>query len=190
MFLNSSEIGALVASGVISIRPFGAHHLRPASHVLHLSNRFRSWKQSDTPIDIYSPDVDESQLSEIEENDSITIAPGEFVLSSTFEKVGLSDDYAGDIANLSHLARMGVSVFLGASWISPGFGITTPTEITLEIVNHNPSPVTLRSHMPVCHLRVIRINHSDDSPPSRHVYEGRDPLAAPLFYDELHDTAE
>lgn len=120
--------------------------------------------------------------------------PGEFALACTTEAIGIPHDRFGVISTLSHIARFGLSVHGGANFVNPSFGLNKPTRLTLELCNHNPSPVTLTAGMPIAHLRVGRLDNEAAFMSSHvSVYEGTDPVTAPRFFEEwqhLFDVAK
>lgn len=181
--LNRSELCSEIAVRRLTIEPFDPVRLRPASYVLSLGRRFRRWRSSATPINIWSPDAAEQHLLEPEEAEELTIGSGGFLLACTREKIGISDSNFAVISPLSHVARFGLGIHCGADYVNPGFGQLNPTSLTLELFNHNPSPITLTAGMPIAHLRVGCIEHSHVRTAS--FYEGRDPLIAPRFYEEM-----
>lgn len=181
--LNRSELCIEIEERRLAIEPFDLVRLRPASYVLSLGRRFRRWRGSTAPIHIWSPDAAEHHLAEPKEAEELIIEPGEFLLACTREKIGISDSNFALISPLSHVARFGLGIHCGADYVNPGFGRSNPTSLTLELFNHNPSPIALTAGMPIAHLRVGCIKHGHVQTAS--IYEGRDPLAAPRFYEEM-----
>ena len=82
------------------------------------------------------------------------IGPGEFLLAHSMEALALPPDLAGEISPLSHVARFGLGIHLGANWINPGFGSSRPTQLALELVNNNSTALILQTGMPIAHLRL------------------------------------
>ncbi|KDA02483.1 dCTP deaminase [Hyphomonas oceanitis] len=183
MFLAASEITEHIATGRVIISPYQPDLVRGASVILTLGNRFRKWKRDDKPIDIFSKGAADPFLEDPFEACEFVLCPGDFVLASTAERVGLPHEIAGQLSALSHVARFGLSVVSGACFVGPGFGSSAPTALTLELVNHNPSPLRLFAGLPIAHLRLSRISGDIGlAPPS--IYNGQDPLIAPAFYEE------
>ncbi len=181
--LNRLELQTEVQAGRLAIQPFELTHLRPASYVLCLGRRFRRWRGGDRPIRLWSARAADDFLQEPIECDEIAIKAGEFILACTAECVGLPMDRWAALSPLSHVARFGLGVHCGADFVNPGFGAATPTALTLELYNHNPSPLSIQAGMPIAHLRVSRVEGSDTTATS--IYERVDPLTAPRFFEEM-----
>ena len=194
MYFSRESLIAHRSDGALSIEPFQAASLRSASYVLHLSGWTRRWRPSSEAISVSDPVSESAHMREREFADVLQIDPGEFVLGRSIERVGISSHVAGVLSPLSHVARFGLSVTCGADWVSPGFGATTPTPITFELLNNGPSPLLLRRGIGVCHLRIAplagsarpRIGETAASP-----YDGGDGLSAPhLEIEPLLDWDE
>lgn len=185
MFLSASEIQDLVASGELLIEPFSPENLKPASYVLTLSNRWRKWSASSEPIDLTMPVDAKKLLTPISTSEEYVLLNTEFCLAATIEQLSLPPHLIGIVAPLSHISRWGLSVNLGSLIVSPQFGATTPTSLTLELVSHNPSPLKLRKCLPICHLAFVRVTPASDSRPlDRSIYEGRKTPLGPLLSEE------
>ena len=182
--LPRAIITELVASGTIGIEPFCEVQLKVASYVLRLGRRLRRWLPGDVPVRMWSPAAAAAALAAPEEVDVIALEPGEFALGCTLERISLPAHLAGQISPLSHVARFGLGVTCGADFINPGFGRATPSMLTLELYNHNPRPLELRAGMPVAHLRFVAVGSDAASDRARSIYEGADPLIAPLLFEE------
>lgn len=182
--LRRSVIADLVASGEVGIEPFQEVQLRGASYVLRLGRRFRRWLPGNAAVRLWSPSAAVAALAPPEEADVITLNPGDFVLGCTLELISLPNDIAGQISPLSHVARFGLSITCGADLVNPGFGCGTPSRLALELYNHNSRPLELRSGMPVAHLRFVATGADGRANLSRSIYEGSDPLTAPLLFEE------
>lgn len=185
MLLSADEIQAAVAAGELSIEPFASSRLKPASYVLRLSNRWRGWNSSNEPVDLAAPVDADRLLSPIVTADEYVLSNAEFCLAATAEALSLPPHLAGIVAPLSHLARWGLSIGLGSFIVSPGFGATAPTSLTLEITSHNPSPLRLRAGLPICHLALISVTPASAAHPlERSIYEGRQSPSGPLLAEE------
>jgi dCTP deaminase len=185
MFLSASEIQDLVASGELLIDPFLPENFKPASYILRLGNRWRKWAVSSEPVDIGKPVDTERLLSPIITSDEYVLSNAEFCLAATIEQLSLPPNLVGIVAPLSHISRWGLSVNLGSMIVSPKFGATTPTCLTLELASHNPSPLKLKAGLPICHLAFIKVTSSDKPRPlDRSIYEGRETPSSPCLSEE------
>ena len=188
--LNRSEIASDVSQGQLIITGFNADHCRPASYILTLGRRFRRWRaaRSSEWIDLWSPNAADDFLENAEEQDEWIIAHREFILTGTAEKISLPVNRWATVSPLSHIARFGLSIHCGADFINPGFGQGVPTEIALELVNHNGHSLRLRAGMPIAHLRIATLAPGGDVTPS--VYTGKESVSPPRFFEELSPVFE
>jgi dCTP deaminase len=187
MFLSAKEIEGCVQANRLGIDPFAPELLKPASYVLRLGQRFARWKPSTTPLRPWAEVVDDSALAYVETRE-IELKPGELILANTYERLALSPSVAGILSTLSHLARLGITVTSGSTWINPGFGETEPTALTLEISNVNRVPVVLDSGMPVCHLAFAEVSGEirTRGPLAKSIYDGSKPPSGPRLFEEYH----
>ena len=186
MLLNQHEIAAEVASGQLHVEPFDPTHFRPASYVLCLGRRFRRWQAGEVPISLWSERAADGRLAEPVECDEIVINPGEFMLASTSESIGLSGDRWAMISPLSHIARFGLSIHCGADFVNPGFGRARAAPLTLELCNHNPSPLALTAGIPIAHLRIGRINGIGS--PLASIFDHIDPVTPSRLFEDMSGT--
>ena len=190
MFLSASEIQDLVTSGELLIKPFAPENLKPASYVLRLANRWRKWSTSSEPIDLtFATEYKTAEiLSPIITSDECILTRSEFFLAATIEQLSLPANLVGVVVPLSHISRWGLSLNLGSLIVSPKFGATTPTSLTLELASHNPSPLKLKVGLPICHLGFVKVKANDKSRPlDRSIYEGKEAPMGPLFSEEWNN---
>lgn len=76
-----------------------------------------------------------------------TIKPGQFLLGSTYENVGLNENLVGMVHGKSTIAREGLMVEC-AGLVDPGFH----GQLTLELFNMTDEPITLALLQPICQL--------------------------------------
>lgn len=185
MFLSSHAIQLEVAENELLIFPFDVRCLKPASYVLSLGFRFRRWHSLEQPIRPWSACAAQDHLAEPVEADSCLLLPRQFVLGCTVEKIAFPMKLFGVISPLSHIARFGLTITGGADFVNPGFGSTSPTELTLELSNANESPIELTPGMPIAHLRIGRVEGDTMlAPQSTSIYEGADPIGEPKLFEE------
>lgn len=185
MILSAKEIESCVRANRLRIEPFAADLLKPASYVLRLGRRFARWVPSSESLRPWAQAIDSSALIYFE-SEKIELQPGEVLLANTHERLALSASVAGILSTLSHLARLGISVTSGSTWVNPGFGQYAPTALTLEITYTNRTPVVLDSGMPVCHLAIAQVSGvlGSDGPLSKSVYEGSVAPSGPRMFEE------
>lgn len=92
-------------------------------------------------------------LKNLDQIESYDMAPGEFVIASTFETLTIPQHLMARVEGKSSLARSGLAVHQTAPTIQPGF----EGSLTLEMYNSGPFRVKLTPQMKVCQLIVERM---------------------------------
>ena len=186
MFLSPDEIRAEIEAGNLLIDPFCPELLKPSSYVLRLGDAWRRWEAGTEIISLWSP-PNALSTPPLFTMSRIVLRQGEFVLGATLEKIALGPGLVGILSTLSHVARYGVSTNNNSLLVSAGFGMHTPTALTLELSSVNPSPIEIRSGMPICHLAFMRMSTSTDDrlPLTRSIYEGQIAPSSPQLYAEF-----
>lgn len=141
------EIRDEIASGKLILDPYDPLLIQPNSYDVRLSDSFSWHDKSDDVIDPYQSDSVLTSLVHVEQSE-IVMAPGQFILGATLEKVCLPRDIVGQLTGKSSLARLGVMVHVTAGFIDAGFS-HPPAQITLEIVNVGNRPVRLHAGMAI-----------------------------------------
>jgi dCTP deaminase len=185
MILSDRDIRAAIADGRIVIDPFSPESVQPSSVDLHLGNRFRVFRNSRYPyIDVRIDQPDLTELVEISGDDPFILHPGEFVLGSTLERVGLPDDLVARLEGKSSLGRLGLLIHSTAGYVDPGWEGT----LTLELSNVANLPITLYHGMRIGQISFqrlsspVEIGYGDERLGSR--YRGQtDPTASRYHRD-------
>ncbi len=93
-----------------------------------------------------------SKLVDLDFLESITIAPGQFMLGHSMEYICLPNCVAGQVEGRSSFARLGIQVHMTAGFVDPGYqGV-----LTFEIFNAGPNPVRLYPGIRIGQLRFFR----------------------------------
>ncbi|MGH7748921.1 MAG: dCTP deaminase, partial [Candidatus Dormibacteria bacterium] len=162
MLLSDRDLRAEIDAGRLGIEPFDEKLLQPSSIDVRLDRFCRVFNNTKyTHID---PSLQQDELTSLVEPDGdepFVLHPGEFVLGSTFERVGLPDDLAGRLEGKSSLGRLGLLTHSTAGFIDPGF----TGHITLELSNVANLPITLWPGMKIGQLCLFRL-----SSPAEHPY--------------------
>ncbi|AGM11405.1 dCTP deaminase [Halogranum tailed virus 1] len=151
MILGEQEIIERVESGDLYISPFVEEHVEPASVDLRLGHSFTTIEPTGRTIDTHDPDSFEARTFEV---DTLELYPGETILGTTLEEVGIPSDLVGNVVGRSSLGRLDVVIHKTAGFIDPGF----KGEITLEIENEGQHPVKLYPGDRVCQIWFARVN--------------------------------
>ena len=180
MVLSDRDIRAEIEAGRIVIDPFIPEAVQPSSVDLHLDRRFRVFRNSRYPfIDVRADQPELTELVEIGGDDPFILHPGEFVLGSTFERVGLPNDLVARLEGKSSLGRLGLLIHSTAGYVDPGW----EGNMTLELSNVANLPITLYDGMKIGQISFQRLSspaevaYGDASIGSK--YRGqRDPTAS------------
>ena len=180
MVLSDRDIRAEIEGGRIVIDPFIPEAVQPSSVDLHLDRRFRVFRNSRYPfIDVRADQPELTELVEIGGDDPFILHPGEFVLGSTFERVGLPNDLVARLEGKSSLGRLGLLIHSTAGYVDPGW----EGNLTLELSNVANLPITLYDGMKIGQISFQRLTspaevaYGDASIGSK--YRGqRDPTAS------------
>jgi dCTP deaminase len=178
--LSDRDIRAEIEAGRIVIDPFIPEAVQPSSVDLHLDRRFRVFRNSRYPfIDVRADQPELTELVEINGDDPFILHPGEFVLGSTFERVGLPNDLVARLEGKSSLGRLGLLIHSTAGYVDPGW----EGNLTLELSNVANLPITLYDGMKIGQISFQRLSspaevaYGDASIGSK--YRGqRDPTAS------------
>ncbi|GII85302.1 dCTP deaminase [Sphaerisporangium siamense] len=162
MLLSDGDIRAEIKAGRVRIDPFDATMIQPSSVDVRLDRYFRVFENHRYPhID---PSIEQAELTRLvvpEGEDAFILHPGEFVLASTYEVIGLPDDIAGRLEGKSSLGRLGLLTHSTAGFIDPGF----EGHVTLELSNVATLPIKLWPGMKIGQLCMFRL-----SSPAEHPY--------------------
>lgn len=144
MFTDST-ITDLISYNKLSVHPFTAGNLNPASYDVTLHQTIRVMFTDGDPIDL----ADLQPYSFPHHIDShYDMQPGEFILGCTNEAFRLADTIVGRVEGKSSLARVGLAVHVTGGFIDPGF----QGQITLEIVNLFPRPIRIYPGMRIAQI--------------------------------------
>ncbi len=155
MVLSDRDIRAEVAAGRILIDPYTPEAVQPSSVDLHLDRRFRVFRNNRYPyIDVREEQPELTEIVEVEDDDPFILHPGEFVLGSTLERVGLPDDLVARLEGKSSLGRLGLLIHSTAGYVDPGWD----GNLTLELSNVANLPITLYDGMKIGQISFQRLS--------------------------------
>ncbi|MGO1050831.1 dCTP deaminase [Crossiella sp. CA198] len=161
MLLSDSDLRKEVEAGRLNLDPFDVDLVQPSSIDVRLDRFFRVFDNTKyTHIDPSLQQDELTSLVEKEDDEAFVLHPGEFVLGSTFERVGLPDDLAGRLEGKSSLGRLGLLTHSTAGFIDPGF----TGHITLELSNVANLPITLWPGMKIGQLCLFRLSSPAENP--------------------------
>ena len=159
--LSDRDIKRYIADGAITLEPFDAELIQPASVDIKLDNNFRTFTNSRHPvIPADNPPADLTQLVHVCDNEQFILHPGEFVLASTIEYLTLGDNIAARLEGKSSMGRIGLMIHSTAGFIDPGF----EGQITLELSNVARLPLALTPRMKIGQLSFIELSSPCEFP--------------------------
>ena len=95
MILSDRSLREAIDAGRLVVDPLDDDAIQPSSIDVRLDNRFRTFYTARHPyIDVKQPMDDLTELVEVKPDDAFILHPGEFVLGSTLERVGIPPDLA------------------------------------------------------------------------------------------------
>lgn len=159
MVLSDGEIKKLMAEKVLKIEPIGEGQIQPASVDISLGTTFCVLEDSPSGIINLDREVKYKTIT----TDKYLLLPGQFVLATTREYIGLPDNLTAFVEGRSSLGRLGLFI-QNAGWVDPGF----EGEITLELFNANRCAIELQSGHRVGQLVFARMNEN-----ALHPYRGK-----------------
>lgn len=167
VILSDRSLREQIESDRIVIDPFDESLVQPSSIDVRISNLFRVFRNhTRAVIDVKADTRDLTELVEIpaDENgvgdDAFMLHPGEFVLGSTLERIGVPDDLVGRVEGKSSLGRLGLLIHSTAGFIDAGFD----GHITLELANVASLPITLYPGMKIGQVSFMQMTSPADHP--------------------------
>lgn len=148
MILTRDVILQEIKRGAISITPFDADSIGPASVDLRLGTVFRRFKHLN---DVFRVAEDASfedmtELIEVYEGETLLLKPQETVLGVTVERITLSPSICGWLEGRSRFARLGLAVHVTSGFMQPGID----NHQVFEMTNLSPTPLALVSGVRIC----------------------------------------
>ncbi len=161
MILSDRTIRQELAAGRIVIEPLVEGCIQPSSVDLHVDRFFRVFRNHTMGlIDVKQEMEDLTELVEIGEDDVFILHPGEFVLGSTAERIGLPDHLVARLEGKSSLGRLGLLIHSTAGFVDAGWD----GHLTLELSNVANLPITLYPGMKIGQISFLEMTTSADQP--------------------------
>jgi dCTP deaminase len=161
VLLSDRDIRAAVESGRIALEPYDAAMVQPSSVDVRIDRYFRVFENHRYPhID---PSIEQAELTRLvapDGDEPFILHPGEFVLGSTYEVVGLPDDVSARLEGKSSLGRLGLLTHSTAGFIDAGFS----GHVTLELSNVATLPIKLWPGMKIGQLCFFRLSSPAEAP--------------------------
>src|SRR5207237_2704498 len=132
MVLSDRTIARLLEEERIVIDPYDESLLQPSSVDVRVDRFFRVFHNARYAfIDVKEPQEELTELVEIDDERPFILHPGEFVLGSTLERIGLPDALVARLEGKSSLRRLGLPIKHTTGLTDPGWD----GHVTLELSN-------------------------------------------------------
>jgi dCTP deaminase len=161
MIFSDRTIKEAIAQGRITLDPFDEAMVQPSSIDLRCDPNFRVFENHRyAVIDPKAPQGDLTTGVVATPDDPFILHPGEFVLGSTLEVVGLADDVVARLEGKSSLGRLGLLIHSTAGFIDPGFR----GQVTLELSNVANLPIAIYPGMKIGQISFYQMTTAADVP--------------------------
>ncbi len=161
MILSDRSLREQIEAGRIVIDPFDERCVQPSSIDVKIGNLFRVFRNhTSAVIDVKQNQENLTELITIADDGVFMLHPGEFVLGSTLERIGVPDDLVSRIEGKSSLGRLGLIIHSTAGFIDAGFD----GHVTLELTNIATLPITLYPRMKIGQVSFMQMTTPADRP--------------------------
>ena len=161
MILSDRSLREAIDAGRLVVDPLDDDAIQPSSIDVRLDNRFRTFYTARHPyIDVKQPMDDLTELVEVKPDEAFILHPGEFVLGSSLERIGIPADLAARLEGKSSLGRLGLMTHSTAGFLDPGF----QGHVTLELSNVANLPITLYPGMRIGQIAVFQLTTPAERP--------------------------
>ncbi len=165
MVLSDRTIREEIAAGRLIVDPFDDALVQPSSIDLRVASEFRVFRNNRQPfIDPRELDDNLTEVVTVGDDEPFVLHPGEFVLGSTLERVGIPGNLVARLEGKSSLGRLGLLIHSTAGYIDPGF----EGNITLEFSNVASLPILIRPGMRIGQISFLQMTTPVDTP-----YQGK-----------------
>lgn len=146
MILSDRDIKKERVAGQITIKPYRAECLQPASYDVHLDRHFLIFDiNHHFAIDPRDIPADLMKKIDIASDEPFILHPGEFALGVLLEETGVSERLVGRLEGKSSLGRLGLIIHTTAGFLDAGNSL----KMTLELYNAGKIPIKLYYGMPI-----------------------------------------
>ena len=161
MILSDISIRAALELGRIELDPFDPKMVQPSSVDVRVDRYFLVFENHKYAlIDPKRSQPDLTKQVETDVDQPFILHPGEFVLGSTLEVVGLADDIVARLEGKSSLGRLGLLIHSTAGFVDPGF----EGHLTLELSNVANLPIAIYPGMKIGQLSFYELSTAAENP--------------------------
>ncbi|WP_436926479.1 dCTP deaminase [Halosimplex amylolyticum] len=165
MILSDADILRRLEEGDLVVEPLDDPdiQIQPASVDLRLGREFLEFQHANIPCIHPNSENEVAEYVEetvVDEDGEFILHPGDFVLGTTYERVGIPDDLIAHVEGRSSLGRLAIVVHATAGLCDPGY----KGQITLELSNLGTAPVALTPGMRISQLTFTELKTPADRP--------------------------
>jgi dCTP deaminase len=161
VLLSDRDLRSEIEAGRLVVDPYDEAMVQPSSVDVRLDRFFRVFENHRYPhIDPAEQQDELTRMVEVAVDEPFILHPGEFVLGSTYEVIGLADDLAARLEGKSSLGRLGLLTHSTAGFIDPGFC----GHVSLELSNVATLPIKLWPGMKIGQVCVLRLTSPAEHP--------------------------
>lgn len=162
MILSDGTIRSLLAEGRLIVEPLEQQQIQPASVDVRLGDEFLVFRNHTCEvIDPFNKPSDLMESAKVSDGEAFILHPGEFVLGTTLEAIGLPDDIVARVEGKSSLGRLGLLIHATAGFVDPGW---KRGQITLELSNVATLPIKLWPGMKIGQLSFHTLDKAAERP--------------------------
>ena len=174
MIFSDRTIREAIAAGRILIDPYDGEMVQPSSVDVRCDAVFRVFENHRySHIDPKATQEGLTVAVTATRDSPFMLHPGEFVLASTLETIGLADDVVARLEGKSSLGRLGLLIHSTAGFIDPGFR----GQVTLELSNVANLPIAIYPEMKIGQVSFYQMStpadHPYGSPEAGSKYQGQ-----------------
>jgi dCTP deaminase len=169
----------MLQNGTLQISPLEDQQIQPASVDIRLGSTFSIVEDDSEPIVQMTKAVTYKTI----QTEKYILLPGQFVLATTLEYIGLPNNLTAFVEGRSSIGRLGLFI-QNAGWVDPGF----EGEITLELFNANKCAIELQSGRRIGQLVLEQLD-GEAQHPYHGKYQGQRGATGSKIYldDEIND---
>lgn len=191
MIFSDHTIKEAVATGRIVVDPYDPAMVQPSSIDLRCDAAFRVFENHRYAIiDPKEPQEGLTVQVDATADEPFILHPGEFVLGSTLEFIGLADDIVARLEGKSSLGRIGLLIHSTAGFIDPGFH----GQVTLELSNVAGLPIVIYPGMKIGQVSFYQLSTPAErpygSPGMGSKYQGQSGPTASRVHRDFDDKGE
>lgn len=161
MILSDRDIREQVDASRIIIEPYDPACIQPSSVDVKVSHLFRVFRNHTAGVlDVKKDLTGLTELVEVPDDGVFMLHPGEFVLGSTLERIGVPHDLVARVEGKSSLGRLGLLIHSTAGFIDAGFD----GHVTLELANVANLPITIYPGMKIGQVSFMRMTSPAEKP--------------------------